>query len=194
MPRALCTTLAVLLLGTMGLGCQSLSGKKNSTLPPNGPVPPAPPNWDPLTPPAFPPPSHQAKYAPGPQVPGLLAPHAEVSWSIASQQGKPIPVMSGKSTIGPDGTVILGPYGQYQIGGMSLTQASQFIEQRLGKFLINPRVQLQVLSHNQFTNMTWTATSESGLTPVSGSEAGWGTEQQANYTGPSWGQNNVAPR
>ena len=52
-----------------------------------------------------------------------LAPNSVVAWSIAAGEGQSKPIMTGKDTITPDGTLGLGPYGTIAVAGMTVAQA-----------------------------------------------------------------------
>src|SRR5262249_19664184 len=54
------------------------------------------------------------------------------------------PIMGGKGLIGPDGTLILGPYGSVRVAGLSVLQAETAIERHLAAYVFNPRVHLTV--------------------------------------------------
>jgi hypothetical protein len=133
------------LLCTLGLGCHSTSSQK--VLIPNG----TPKNDVPLPPPA--PPSwegpNKTVYTPPQQPNATLAPKMELAWYIYSGQQSNSPVMAGQSQVGPDGTLLIGPYGQYQVGGLTVAQASQVIQSGVRQYqpnTPNSRVQLQLVS------------------------------------------------
>lgn len=56
--------------------------------------------------------------------------------------------IGGERLICPDGTVNLGTYGRVYVSGMTLDEAKQAIEDRLGVFLENPEVSVDVFSYN----------------------------------------------
>ena len=125
-------TKLILLVIVLGLtcGCQlSWFRKKstnNNTPPPNLPAP----NW----------PADQ----PNPYTPTnyRFTPRTQVHWSIHSMQNEPVRVMAGKTVVGPDGSLVLGPYGQFRVEGMSAKQAALTMEAHLSQFVTNPRVTL----------------------------------------------------
>jgi polysaccharide biosynthesis/export protein len=77
--------------------------------------------------------------------PPPLAPRSVVAWSIEGNRSQPGRVMSGQDAIGPDGRLVLGPYGSVAVNGLSLVQARVAIEQQVAKYVSNPRVTLTVL-------------------------------------------------
>lgn len=118
-------------------GCQSLAGWWNGT--PSHPAPH-------LAPPMFGLRARQT-VADGTQLAhqrGVLGPRAEVSW-VLEAPGQPAPLMTGQSVVGPDGTIVLGPYGTFPVAGMTLAQASASIEQKLRGQVNQPRLKLQTV-------------------------------------------------
>lgn len=76
----------------------------------------------------------------------VLTPGTEVAWTVRNKQDQPGVITSGKSMIGPDGTIVVGPYGVCQVGGMTLTQATTAVESQLGAYLKSPVVTLSTVS------------------------------------------------
>lgn len=68
----------------------------------------------------------------------------EVSWTIESDQGQRFPVMSGKTYVGPDGTLELGPYGRFSAKDLSIRELSSVLENHLQPYIRNPKVTLKV--------------------------------------------------
>jgi hypothetical protein len=191
-PWTLKALLAVLFLSTLSVGCQSTSAqKKVAPLSKEQPLPaPPPPSWET---------SHSALYPPAPP-PGnpKLVQRMELAYYIVSDQQKQVPIMAGQSQVGPDGTIVIGPYGQFYVTGLTLSQASQVIEQGVRKYTPNDplvRVQLQLLSPAQTLGTTWSSggPASSGVTPVNGSAPDWTSSggppalPPAGYAGPTWG-------
>lgn len=194
--RTIGVAVGALLLGIVCTGCQSTAGKKNTI--PSGPMlpPPAPPS--PAAPvPAGPPgvlTPYQSGYTPTAPMVGKLAPKMELAWNIVSHQKNPIPVMSGKSVIGPDGSIVVGPYGQFNVSGMTLAQATQFLEMRLQQYVVNPRVQLQLASPAYPVGASWSTDAiPAGKVMQVSTSAPAGANENASahdpkYSGPDWGQ------
>jgi polysaccharide export outer membrane protein len=80
--------------------------------------------------------------------PATLAPRTTVAWSIDSGS-EHTPIMGGKGLIGPDGTLILGPYGSVRVAGLTILQAESAIERHLAAYVFNPRVRLTVEREGQ---------------------------------------------
>jgi polysaccharide export outer membrane protein len=74
---------------------------------------------------------------------GVLQPRTEVIWAI--EAGEPRSRMGGPATVGPDGTVALGPYGTFQVAGLSVDQARVRIERQLARQVRNPKVELRLV-------------------------------------------------
>lgn len=70
----------------------------------------------------------------------------EVSVSLASSAA-PQQIV-GEHLVAPDGRVNLGIYGTVYVAGMTIGEARNAIEQQLSEDLRNPRVTVDVLSHN----------------------------------------------
>jgi polysaccharide export outer membrane protein len=56
--------------------------------------------------------------------------------------------VTGEHLVRPDGTVGLGTYGSVNVTGLTLEQARARIEEQLSKFLLNPRVSVDVAGYN----------------------------------------------
>jgi polysaccharide export outer membrane protein len=72
---------------------------------------------------------------------GVLQPRAQVRWAIAASS--PRDTMGGSATVGPDGTLEIGPYGHYQVAGMTVEQARASIERQLTRRIPSARFYLQ---------------------------------------------------
>lgn len=72
-----------------------------------------------------------------------LAPGQNVEWSIESLGDTQQPKMMGQAVVGPDGRIILGPYGEHKISGLSVQQAAARLERDLQTQVKKPRVHLQ---------------------------------------------------
>jgi polysaccharide export outer membrane protein len=70
----------------------------------------------------------------------VLQPRTQLQWSIRSAEtGKS---MAGGAVVGPDGTIVLGPYGAFQVAGLTVDQARRRIEQQLAPHVRGPQVQI----------------------------------------------------
>lgn len=70
----------------------------------------------------------------------------EVSLSLAFSSGAQ--QIAGEHLVGPDGRVNLGTYGSVYVTGMTLEQAKGEIEAKLGEFLEDPEVTVDVFAYN----------------------------------------------
>jgi hypothetical protein len=76
------------------------------------------------------------------QVQVVLDQGMEIQWQVQTAQDQPGQVTSGKALIGPDGTVVVGPYGTCKVAGLTLGQATLAFEQQLAPYMKAPSVQL----------------------------------------------------
>jgi polysaccharide export outer membrane protein len=74
--------------------------------------------------------------------------------------------MTGTAVVGPDGTVVLGPYGAYRVAGMTLEEARARIEHLLTAHLPGAKVRLFV---PELTSAAWRA-----APPSPPAAQGWG--------------------
>jgi protein involved in polysaccharide export with SLBB domain len=72
-----------------------------------------------------------------------LTPRTILAWSIDSGP-EHAHVMAGKEIIGPDGSLVLGPYGSVHVAGLTPHQAEIAIERHLAAYVASPRVRLTV--------------------------------------------------
>lgn len=63
--------------------------------------------------------------------------------SIAGEQ-----MVGGDHLVRPDGTVDLGIYGEVRVTGFTLAEAEEAIAQHLSAYLLNPRVNVDVVAYN----------------------------------------------
>jgi hypothetical protein len=88
----------------------------------------------------------QNQPTPGQPTPGqaqvLLDAGMEVQWRVQTAEDQPGQVTSGQALVGPDGTVVVGPYGTCKVAGLSLDQATIALEQHLATYMKTPSVQL----------------------------------------------------
>src|SRR5262249_3143325 len=74
----------------------------------------------------------------------ILAPRTTVHWSIQSAAAPPMNRMNGQSIVGPDGRILVGPYGAVQVQGLTVAQAEKAVEKQLGTYLPQPKVGLRL--------------------------------------------------
>jgi polysaccharide export outer membrane protein len=72
---------------------------------------------------------------------GVLQPRTQVRWSLAASS--PRDTMGGSATVGPDGTLEIGPYGHYQVAGLTVEQARAHLERQLARRVQGARFSLQ---------------------------------------------------
>lgn len=139
--RSRCTALAVALcLCASSSGCGLFSGNRTSTSnrPANLQVAQ---NGN----------GHSAKsVAPGEMTrtaftPLLIQPKHELFWIVEGGEMPPNASMSGKAVVGPDGTIVLGPYGTFAVANMSVEQAKSAIAKKLTAYVQNPKVTLTIV-------------------------------------------------
>ena len=166
-----------LIVGVLTTGCQTMSSRK-SAVPPNDALLPQP------TPPSWEVPGKTTSYFPA-QPDLKLARGMEVKYAITTDQQKQAPAVSGPAQIGPDGTMVIGPYGQFKVEGLTVAQACQLIEKQLQPHLPNPHVQM-VVSAIQPANKAGASTGNA--TAANGGTVNSDAAQHANYVGPTWNQ------
>jgi polysaccharide biosynthesis/export protein len=74
----------------------------------------------------------------------ILGPHAVLQWNVESTKDKQAPPVEGKSVVGEDGRVDLGPYGSLAVAGLTPQQASDAIMRHMAQYLRAPHVHLTV--------------------------------------------------
>jgi polysaccharide export outer membrane protein len=72
----------------------------------------------------------------------LVRPGMELTWDLQTQQQQPGLVRAGRGVVGPDGALVLGPYGTCQVAGQTLEQARRSVEKHLANWVQNPMVHL----------------------------------------------------
>jgi hypothetical protein len=78
----------------------------------------------------------------------FVSPGVELQWQAQTAQDRPGQVTSGKGMVGPDGTVVLGPYGTCRVGGLSLDKATAAVERHLADYMKTPSVRLSATVPN----------------------------------------------
>jgi hypothetical protein len=112
----------------------------------------------------------------------FLDPGMEILWQVATVQSQPGQVSRGTGMIGPDGTVVIGPYGTCKVAGLTLQQAGVALERHLAAYLKNPTVQLSAVLPASQTDLAWrSARTELGQTIVT-------TSRPSNIQPVTWGQ------
>lgn len=87
---------------------------------------------------------------------GTLSRGQEVLWLIENAPSTPGLIRSGRSHIGPDGTMVVGPYGTCQVAGLTEAQAAHKLESVLKSQVRNPRVRLVASrSENMVHQAAW---------------------------------------
>jgi hypothetical protein len=79
---------------------------------------------------------------PTPQTQTVLDPGMEVRWQVRTAKDEPGQVNVGLGIIGPDGTMVIGPYGACRVAGLNVNQATTAVEKHLADYLKAPKVQL----------------------------------------------------
>src|SRR5208337_1423320 len=65
----------------------------------------------------------------------VLQPGMEIQWQAHPAQEQPGQVRQGRTTVGPDGAVAIGPYGSCTVAGLDLTQATAALEKHLAVYM-----------------------------------------------------------
>ena len=74
----------------------------------------------------------------------VIQPGEEIQWSVQTAEVQPGQVNGGRASVGPDGSVVVGPYGTYKLAGMTQTQASSALQRQLSPYLKNPNATVRV--------------------------------------------------
>jgi polysaccharide export outer membrane protein len=74
----------------------------------------------------------------------VLARGTEVEWTIKSATGPANAGMSARGTVGPDGTLELGPYGSVAVAGLTVPKAAKAVERQVARYLKDPKIYLRV--------------------------------------------------
>jgi len=100
----------------------------------------------------------------------LKAPDVSVTLSETSN----LQQINGEHLVGPDGMVNMGTYGTVYIAGMTLEEAQAAVEKQLRKFLLEPKVSIDVYAYN--SKVYYVITQGAGLgdgllrVPITGNE------------------------
>jgi len=103
--------------------------------------------------------------------PRVLQPGMEVQWTLNTSDGQPGSVLEGKAQIGPDGTIMVGPYGVCKVGGLTMNQAAMAVDRQVRGFVRNPNVQISAMAPATVAPATAATVSSA---PVSAPEMGGG--------------------
>jgi hypothetical protein len=123
--------------------------------------------------------------------PFRLDPGSEIHWQAQTAHVEPGQVTQGTGMIGPDGTVVLGPYGTCNVGGMTLDRANRVVEQHLASYLDTPTVRLSaVVTTDQAAptlraDLAWRGTA---WEPTTRPAQGFAATQGAGVRQATWGQ------
>jgi hypothetical protein len=74
----------------------------------------------------------------------VLRPGMEAEWSVQSTKSPPSRSMAGRSVVGPDGTMELGPYGSVRVAGLTVQQAQTAVAKQVSHYVTSPQVALVV--------------------------------------------------
>src|SRR5262249_45705401 len=72
----------------------------------------------------------------------LVQPQMELAWEVQTAYEQPGQVRSGRGVVGPDGELVLGPYGTCRVAGLTLEDARASVEKHLGGWVKSPTVRL----------------------------------------------------
>jgi polysaccharide export outer membrane protein len=72
-----------------------------------------------------------------------VEPYTVIQWRVDAGKTPQTPATNGESTVRPDGTLDLGPYGSVPVAGLTLQQTSEAIAKHLSKYVKDPHVHLK---------------------------------------------------
>ncbi len=82
-----------------------------------------------------------------PATPTVISPQTAIQWSALTSQSFPRRGLRGRSVVGSDGRMNLGPYGSVEVAGLTPEQAKAAVLQHLANYQIpQPEVELAVVS------------------------------------------------
>jgi polysaccharide export outer membrane protein len=79
----------------------------------------------------------------------VLQPQSVVYWTALPGAGNGTQGYRGRSTVKPDGSIELGPYGSLRVAGLTAEQARQAVTRQVAQRLPSPRVTLSLASPAQ---------------------------------------------
>lgn len=84
-----------------------------------------------------------------------LAQGMEINWTLKTAREVPGQVMAGKSMVGPDGAIEMGPYGTCKVAGLTINQAAQAAEKHMNTYVPNAGVQLSTVVPLKDGEVAW---------------------------------------
>lgn len=101
-----------------------------------------------------------------------LAPRMSVVWSVRSADGQPVAEMRGEGTVGPNGSIELGPYGSVAVAGLPIAEARSLMEHHLARYLKDPKVSLDIaVGSSAAVHDSTPAITVGQVVPVAGDES-----------------------
>jgi hypothetical protein len=88
-----------------------------------------------------------------------------VYWDAQPSRTEPGQVRNGTALVGPDGNIVIGPYGACKVAGLSVDQAQRAVEQHLAAYLATPRVRLSMTATAEPTEIAWRP-SQASMPPI----------------------------
>ena len=67
-----------------------------------------------------------------------------VYWDAQPARTEPGQVKRGTAVVGPDGGLVVGPYGSCKVAGLTIDQAQNALAQHLSVYMATPRVRLSM--------------------------------------------------
>jgi hypothetical protein len=78
-----------------------------------------------------------------------------VYWDAQPSRTEPGQVRTGTAVVGPDGNIVVGPYGSCKVAGLSVGQAQKALEQHLAAYLATPHVRLSMTATPEPVEIAW---------------------------------------
>jgi hypothetical protein len=88
-----------------------------------------------------------------------------VYWDAQPSRTEPGQVRNGTAVVGPDGNIIVGPYGSCKVAGLSVEQAQKALEQHLAAYLATPQVRLSMTATPELGEIAWRP-AQAGTRPI----------------------------
>ena len=107
-----------------------------------------------------------------------------VYWDAQPARIEPGQVRSGTAAIGPDGNLVLGPYGTCKIAGISIDRAQKALEQHLAAYMARPRVHLSMTATPDAGDIAWRPAQAAASAAVISSNASEGHIGESMTDGP----------
>lgn len=96
----------------------------------------------------------------------LIQPGMEVHWVVNTSKEQPGQVRSGKTLVGPDGTMVVGPYGTCKVAGLTIDGAGAALEKHLAAYMKSPSVRLSAAASEHEVELSWRPTGVAGHSGV----------------------------